>query len=360
LMESACSLKTCEDGGWLLESFSVNCCENTFTGKELDDSGLYYFGARYYDPVMGTWLSPDPAMEGLNWYSYCGNNPMNYVDPWGLITESKEQGRIDYFYSTGDQPGTHDTGDDSADTTGGDQAESDDGNGPGSGENPNTSGGQRDSSNNLGVPPEGTPITGSNDGDDDNSLLNNWTKGLEMLKNIVDIAQRNELIGDIADSGMIAFNIDGGMDSMERSVSEFRNGNTPEGIGWFAASSLECLMNALLVAPAIEAIINELAPEVINIFSNPNINNNIVKSIDPNSLHHIFDNPGHHMEGLLEAFGGNQTEAFNAIKSVTQQTVTEQGINGLFQIVVNIADKSITVKGNVINGIAEIGTAFIK
>jgi RHS repeat-associated protein len=85
LMESACSLKTCEDGGWLLESFSVNCCENTFTGKELDDSGLYYFGARYYDPALGTWLSPDPAMEGVNWYSYCGNNPMNYVDLWGLM-----------------------------------------------------------------------------------------------------------------------------------------------------------------------------------------------------------------------------------------------------------------------------------
>jgi RHS repeat-associated protein len=104
-MESACSLKTCEDGGWLLESFSVNCCENTFTGKELDDSGLYYFGARYYDPVLGTWLSPDPAMEGVNWYSYCGNNPMRYVDPWGLSWEDYpdcEQTRMKNMLGSGD------------------------------------------------------------------------------------------------------------------------------------------------------------------------------------------------------------------------------------------------------------------
>ena len=87
-MERNCSLKMCEDGGLLLKSGIKIWEEGSFTGKELDDSGLYYFGARYYDPVMGTWLSPDPAMDGLNWYSYCANNPMNYVDPWGLMSDS--------------------------------------------------------------------------------------------------------------------------------------------------------------------------------------------------------------------------------------------------------------------------------
>jgi RHS repeat-associated protein len=34
-----------------------------FTGKELDEAtGLYYYGARYYDPRQGQWLSPDPAL----------------------------------------------------------------------------------------------------------------------------------------------------------------------------------------------------------------------------------------------------------------------------------------------------------
>ncbi|MEW6608849.1 MAG: RHS repeat-associated core domain-containing protein [bacterium] len=56
----------------------------TFTGKELDDSGLFYFGARYYDPALGRFISPDPVqVPGDNLYVYCANNPLRYVDPDG-------------------------------------------------------------------------------------------------------------------------------------------------------------------------------------------------------------------------------------------------------------------------------------
>jgi RHS repeat-associated protein len=58
-----------------------------FTGKEFDKEGglnLYYFGARYYDPVVGVWTSPDPIEDFWNGYSYVGGNPINYIDPWGL------------------------------------------------------------------------------------------------------------------------------------------------------------------------------------------------------------------------------------------------------------------------------------
>ena len=42
-----------------------------FTGKEIDeDSGLYYFLARYYDPETGRFLSEDPK-PNLNVYVYC-------------------------------------------------------------------------------------------------------------------------------------------------------------------------------------------------------------------------------------------------------------------------------------------------
>jgi RHS repeat-associated protein len=49
-------------------------------------TGLYYFRARWYDPVTGRWLSNDPIgiSGGLNQYVFCGNNPVNFVDPWGL------------------------------------------------------------------------------------------------------------------------------------------------------------------------------------------------------------------------------------------------------------------------------------
>ena len=59
-----------------------------FNGKELDaETGMYYYGARYYDPRVSIWMSTDPLMEKypeFNPYVYCLNNPINFVDPDGL------------------------------------------------------------------------------------------------------------------------------------------------------------------------------------------------------------------------------------------------------------------------------------
>ena len=54
-----------------------------FTGKEKDESGLHYFGARYYDSDLGKFASVDPVQENQP-YSYVGNNPMMFVDPTGM------------------------------------------------------------------------------------------------------------------------------------------------------------------------------------------------------------------------------------------------------------------------------------
>lgn len=61
-----------------------------FNGKPLEaNTGLYYYGARYYDPVIGRFVSCDPVLGSLenpqtfNPYSYCINNPQTYVDPNG-------------------------------------------------------------------------------------------------------------------------------------------------------------------------------------------------------------------------------------------------------------------------------------
>jgi RHS repeat-associated protein len=55
-----------------------------FNGKELDrETGLYYYGARYYDPSISLWLSVDPLAEkypGMMPYNYTMNNPVRYVD----------------------------------------------------------------------------------------------------------------------------------------------------------------------------------------------------------------------------------------------------------------------------------------
>ncbi|MBC6418630.1 MAG: hypothetical protein GDA44_07460, partial [Prochloron sp. SP5CPC1] len=58
-----------------------------YSGKERDAStGLYYYGARYYAPWLGRWLSCDPAgtVDGLNLYEFVGGNPVSHVDIGGL------------------------------------------------------------------------------------------------------------------------------------------------------------------------------------------------------------------------------------------------------------------------------------
>ena len=68
----------------------------TFTAKELDPSGYYYYGARYYEPTMQMWLSPDPIVhdymkqgaagatpKNLGLYTYTWNNPVVLRDPDG-------------------------------------------------------------------------------------------------------------------------------------------------------------------------------------------------------------------------------------------------------------------------------------
>lgn len=63
--------------------------DQKFTGQRLDSTGLYYYGARYYDADIGRFIGPDTIVpspanpQSLNRYSYCLNNPLKYTDPSG-------------------------------------------------------------------------------------------------------------------------------------------------------------------------------------------------------------------------------------------------------------------------------------
>ena len=66
--------------------YSIETVPNSFkyVGKEgvMDDgNGLYYMRARYYDPMLGRFISADPIGHegGLNLYAYAGNNPVMFV-----------------------------------------------------------------------------------------------------------------------------------------------------------------------------------------------------------------------------------------------------------------------------------------
>ncbi|MEZ4909184.1 MAG: RHS repeat-associated core domain-containing protein [Saprospiraceae bacterium] len=69
-----------------------------FTGKEQDsETGLYYYGARYYDPRLGRFLSVDPLAEKYGaWspYAYTFDNPMKFNDPTGMWPDDPPIGAI--------------------------------------------------------------------------------------------------------------------------------------------------------------------------------------------------------------------------------------------------------------------------
>ena len=85
---------------WVAEDSNIQRTPYSFTGKEFDeDTGLYYFGARYYEPIINIWLSTDPVLASymggkvgmggiynslnLGMYTYGHLNPVNLVDPDG-------------------------------------------------------------------------------------------------------------------------------------------------------------------------------------------------------------------------------------------------------------------------------------
>ncbi len=69
-----------------------------FSTKYLDaETGLYYYGFRYYVPEIGRWISRDPIEErgGINIFSQSDNNPINYFDMLGLTVAYKGEPIID-------------------------------------------------------------------------------------------------------------------------------------------------------------------------------------------------------------------------------------------------------------------------
>ncbi len=86
-------------------SWTVAGTSYYFTGKELDSStGLYYYGARYYNPKLARFITPDPIIQdfydpqSLNHYSYARSNPLYYTDPTGLAWDDWSDS---YTYTVG-------------------------------------------------------------------------------------------------------------------------------------------------------------------------------------------------------------------------------------------------------------------
>ena len=75
-----------------------------FNAKELDEeTGLYYYEARYLDPTGTRWLSVDPLFEkyvGMTPYGYCAGNPVKLVDPDGREVKPNGENELEMIRNT--------------------------------------------------------------------------------------------------------------------------------------------------------------------------------------------------------------------------------------------------------------------
>lgn len=82
-----------------IDAAAAASADYSYTGKEYDkETGLVYFGGRYYSPEMGRWITPDPLfmeedvkkllarISEFNLYAYVRNNPVNFIDGSGLFS----------------------------------------------------------------------------------------------------------------------------------------------------------------------------------------------------------------------------------------------------------------------------------
>jgi hypothetical protein len=79
---------------------------------------------------------------------------------------------------------------------------------------------------------------------------------------------------------------------------------------------------------------------------------------DANKLGHIFGQARHNLGPLVQKLG-SQEAAFTAVQSAAQSAVRSQRLSGVFQTTVNVAGQNVVVRGNVIDGVARIGTFFV-
>jgi RHS repeat-associated protein len=61
-----------------------------YTGKPYDTvTGLYNYGYRDYQPEAARFTTVDPVRDGANWFAYVNNDPVNWLDLWGLTASDK-------------------------------------------------------------------------------------------------------------------------------------------------------------------------------------------------------------------------------------------------------------------------------
>ncbi len=93
--EHRCRWQRCYNAYGRYRSGGTLPTDRRYTGQQRDDTGLYYYNARYYDPQIGTFLSPDTLVpdpgnvQAYNRYLYALGNPVKLADSTGHFSEDQ-------------------------------------------------------------------------------------------------------------------------------------------------------------------------------------------------------------------------------------------------------------------------------
>ncbi len=277
--------------------------DKKFTGQRLDGTGLYYYNARYYDPTIERFISPDSTGQNLNnpqtlnRYSYYVNNPLKYTDPTGQ----------DYI--------------------------SDHGGGT------------------IKPPDPEPPVVYDPFWDYSNRFLDGFSGSFVNTFNTIKKFQ-NDPLGFWSDIGYSATHFS----DTANALIDFYDVSTPEGVGHVLGDVTQAIIIKkgidTLKAPPIPA---EGVPKLLGLWSETASAQGIA-----NKLNHVFGNATHSFDPLLEQYAGNQLKAFKALEVATQQSINASGATGTFiNRVVKVAGYDAEVSGTVQDNIRKIGSARI-
>ena len=276
-----------------------------YCGEYYDyESGMTYLRARYYDSSIKRFISEDPVKDGVNWYAYCGNNPVMFVDPRGMDYEEVINALGTLYYNRGIMEEYASYSVEFQDAY-------------------SSALNAKETIRNSDIYIENwSGLSGILD-----SIVNgdnNSTEKIKETRDVVQIAKQNYERKNITDSIAYIASLSGG------------------------------------IVLAIKGGVN-----VLNKVANNAHTVSLTASVAANELNHIFNKAEHQLEGLTNSFGGNRVMAYNAVRNAAQiyvniNKISNQTFSALNPIIVNINGFDITVRGKAIDGIFNVGTFFMK
>ena len=296
-----------------------SCC----TGKERDsESGNDYFPARYYASSMGRFLSPDWAgdlegvidldptdPQGLNLYTYGGNNPLSNTDPDGH----------DYYLQGGSQCGQN-------------------------GVSCDQQGYVLGADGNRAVVTDAQLASGQygttfySNGNLTSIKTGQGTFGAQFF---------DASPGTVSATVYADPRISGFSQGLIGQINAYDQGAMP-----VLEAQMGFVMNVASFGMPVSGLAVSLGASGGKTSGRAGT---VASAVLANKLHHIFGKPQHNLDALVKQYGSEEA-AYEAIAEAAGKATA--GSTGIFEVTVNVGGEAITVRGAVVAGIVKIGTAF--